>query len=310
MSATDALSDGLLPEVRRRYGLCGRLTARRLTGGFANDVFRLDGRRAPTVLHIKHPPANADSIDWEHRLLAVVSVHLPVALPPVTALDGSTWFWHRGRPVWLVPWALGGPAGQADRRAVAASLGRLHACPVQLSARPGHDRLLKLPLPPLRELPAAFGPWLTLIARARAELAEFIGWLERERRPVTGLTHNDIFEGNVLVHQGRLSAVLDWEEADVDWLVWDLASSLWPFCADGDRLDQDAVTEFLHSYRAAGGPVPPDEDDLIVPLIRTKRILEVLRAPTDRHPQWDLQLANLRAYAASANVRIRGTRLS
>jgi Ser/Thr protein kinase RdoA (MazF antagonist) len=216
----------------------------------------------------------------------------------VAALDGSTWFWHQGRPVWLVPWAPGGPAGPADRRAVAAFLGRLHACPVQLSARPGHDRLLKLPLPPLREYPAAFGPWLTLLARARAELTEFIGWLEQERRPVTGLTHNDIFEGNVLVNQGRLSAVLDWEEADVDWLVWDLASSLWPFCADRDRLDQVAVTEFLHSYRAAGGLVPPDEDDLIVRLVRTRRVLEVLRAPTDRDPQWNLQLANVRVYAA------------
>jgi hypothetical protein len=68
--------------------------------------------------------------------------------------------------------------------------------------------------------------------------------------------------------------------------------------ADGDRLHKRAVTEFLTAYRAAGGTVPSDEDDLIVPLIRARRILEVLRAPTDRHPRWDLQQANLRAYAA------------
>jgi Ser/Thr protein kinase RdoA (MazF antagonist) len=82
------LSDDLLHEVRQRYGLSGHVTARRLTGGFANDVFRLDGESARTVLHVKHPPADAASIDWEHRVLAMVSVHLPVALPPVTALDG------------------------------------------------------------------------------------------------------------------------------------------------------------------------------------------------------------------------------
>jgi Ser/Thr protein kinase RdoA (MazF antagonist) len=294
----EALSDDLLREVSRRYGLSGRVTARRLTGGFANDVFRLDGDGAPTVVHVKHPPVDAASIDWEHHVLATVSNRVPVALPPLAALDGSTWFLHRERPVWLVPWAPGDPARPTDRRAVAAFLGRLHSFPAQLKARPGHDRLLKRPLPPLRELPVAFEPWLTLIARARAELTELVDWLEWERRPVTGLTHNDIFEGNVLVHQGRLSAVLDWEEADVDWLVWDLASTLWPFCADRDQLDEDAVTEFLHTYRAAGGPVPPDEDDLIVPLVRSRRILEVLRAPTDRDPQWDLQLANVRAYTA------------
>jgi aminoglycoside phosphotransferase (APT) family kinase protein len=77
------------------------------------------------------------------------------------------------------------------------------------------------------------------------DLKGLVTWLERERRPVTGLTHNDIFEGNVLVHRGRVSTVLDWEEANIDWQVWDLASSLSPFCSDGDRLDQRAVTEFL-----------------------------------------------------------------
>jgi hypothetical protein len=79
--------------------------------------------------------------------------------------------------------------------------------------------------------------------------------------------------------------------------VWDLASSILPFCstADGD-LDRSAMQDFLDAYRAASGRVPMEEDDLIVPLLRVKRILEVLRAPTDRHPRWDYQLANLRAY--------------
>jgi hypothetical protein len=100
----------------------------------------------------------------------------------------------------------------------------------------------------------------------------------------------------VLVHVGHVTALLDWEEADLDWLVWDLASSIVPFCssADGD-LDTAAMQEFLDAYRTASGRVPMAEDDLIVPL-RAKRILEVLRAPTDRHPRWDYQLANLGAY--------------
>ena len=78
---------------------------------------------------------------------------------------------------------------------------------------------------------------------------------------------------------------------------WDLASGLWPFCARGQRLDDPAVAEFLAAYRAAGGPVPP-EDDLIVPLIRAGLLLEVLRAADDRHPRWDHQAANMRAYVA------------
>jgi Ser/Thr protein kinase RdoA (MazF antagonist) len=296
-SEFDSAPEELLREVVERYALSYPSGARRLTGGYANDVFRLEGVDSPTVLHVKHPPADADSMDWEHRLLTQLSVHLPEALPPVPAIDGSTWFWFRGRPVWLIPWAPGGPARPEDREAVATVLARLHSSPVEVASRPRHARLLHLPLPPVRDLPTALAPWQTAIADARAELTDLVRWLERERRPVTGTTHNDIFPGNVLVHQGRVTAVLDWEEAEIDWQVWDLASSLWPFCSRGERLDDQAAGDFLAAYRAAGGPVPPDEDDLIVPLVRAKLLLEVLRAPTDRDPRWDHQLANLRAYA-------------
>jgi Ser/Thr protein kinase RdoA (MazF antagonist) len=114
---------------------------------------------------------------------------------------------------------------------------------------------------------------------------------------MTGLTHNDIFEGNVLVDRGRVSAVLDWEEADLDWLVWDLASGMWSFCSSEDaQLRSNAMSDFVRAYRAAGGPVPPEEDDLIVPLVRARLLLEVLRAPYDRQPQWRRQLTSLRAY--------------
>jgi Ser/Thr protein kinase RdoA (MazF antagonist) len=288
----------LLTAVADRYGLRVPVTGRRLTGGYANDVFRIDFVGGSAVVHVKHPPVDAASIAWEHEVVTALADWLPPALPPLPALDGSTWFWHEGRPVWLVAFAPGAPAAVHDRDAVAAVLGRLHAAPVEVPPRPGHGRQLTLPLPPVRGLPEEFARQHRHLLRARDELTDLLNWIQQERRPITGLTHNDIFEGNVLVEQGRVTALLDWEEANLDWLVWDVASSLWPFCSVGDRLDTDATSAFLRAYRAAGGPVPPHEDDLIVPLVRAKRLLEVLRAPTDRHPRWSLQRANLRAYSA------------
>jgi hypothetical protein len=58
---------GLLERIQQRYELGGSITARRLTGGYANDVFLLEAD-PPLVLHVKHPPANAESLAWEHRL--------------------------------------------------------------------------------------------------------------------------------------------------------------------------------------------------------------------------------------------------
>jgi Ser/Thr protein kinase RdoA (MazF antagonist) len=178
---------------------------------------------------------------------------------------------------------------------VATVLARVHAAPIPRSVRPGQHRLLELPLPPLRAYPDSFRRQLPDIARARAELVDLVAALH-QRSPRVGLTHNDIFEGNVLVDRGHVTAVLDWGEATMDWLVWDVASSLWPFCSARGRLDLDATAAFLAAYRAGGGPMPTDEDDLIIPLVRARRILEVLRAPTDRHPRWNAQQVNLRAY--------------
>ena len=56
-SAPDSPAEELLGEVAERYGISHPITARRLTGGYANDVFRLDGVGPATVLHVKHPPA-------------------------------------------------------------------------------------------------------------------------------------------------------------------------------------------------------------------------------------------------------------
>lgn len=70
--------------------------------------------------------------------------------------------------------------------------------------------------------------------------------------------------------------------------AWDLAAGVWEFA-------RDDPAPFLATYREAGGTVPAEEDALLHPLIGVKRILEVLRAPTDRHVDWAYQLRNLEA---------------
>ena len=53
----------LISEIGERYRMGSPITARRLTGGSAHDVFRLDADGPPTVLHVKHPPEVGDSLN-------------------------------------------------------------------------------------------------------------------------------------------------------------------------------------------------------------------------------------------------------
>jgi hypothetical protein len=76
-----------------------------------------------------------------------------------------------------------------------------------------------------------------------------------------------------------------------------LASALGSFCGVDEGLDGAASGRSVDAYRAAGGTAAPHDDDLLVPLLRVKRILEILRAPTDREPRWEHQRRNLRSLA-------------
>jgi hypothetical protein len=64
----------------------------------------------------------------------------------------------------------------------------------------------------------------------------------------------------------------------------------------GDDFDRERGRAVVEAYRNAGGTARPEDDDLLVPLIRVKRVLEVLRAPTDRQVDWDYLEHNLRAF--------------
>ena len=97
--------------------------------------------------------------------------------------------------------------------------------------------------------------------------------------------------------------MLDWEECHPDWLVAELGRALWEFCKSETRqtLHAERARDFLRAYREAGGPVPESDFDLLVPLNRCVRLIEVLFALDEarRGQPWDAAytLGNLRALA-------------
>ena len=293
------LPDGLAEEVARRYSLGSLDSVERLTGGYANDVFRVVTRSGSLVLRVKHPPVDPASIRWEHELLARLARRMPEIPVPVPASDGTTFFRHGRFGVWLLRDLPGSPVRGDDPRhagEVARLLARLHAAGRDaIAPRPRHPRLRDLPFPEAAGLPPALADWLPRLRELRAEAMGFVDALAESGRPLTtGVVHGDVFPGNVLAHEGRASGLLDWEESDVDWQAYDLATAAWHFARRGADLDEPALARFVAAYRAGGGPVPDAEDDLLVPFVRVKRVLEVLRAPTDRHVDWNEQLENLR----------------
>jgi homoserine kinase type II len=231
--------------------------------------------------------------------MRMLSERLPQVAAPVVTRARRTVVNFGDRVGWLIPFVDGRPADatrEQHRAASARGLGRLHRAGQEL-ALPRRPRLRPLPelrWPPMI-VPDALSEWSATIAKARAWAIAYVATIARARRPSASLVHGDFFPGNVLIAENQLVGIVDWEEAQVDWLAWDLASAIGAFCSADDDLDAGASRRFVDGYRDAGGTAAPGDDDLLVPLLRVKRILEVLRAPTDRNPRWEHQRRNLRS---------------
>ena len=247
--------------LERRYGLALEVRER-LAGGYANDVFRVDGPAGALALRIEHPPLRVDDIAWEHGVVSLLGKRLAEVPAPIPARDGTTFFRYGRFAVWLLPFVDGSPGDRDDERhrlEAATLLGRLHRVAGELAVppAPARARLGELEWPEAVGFPGPLAGEQRRIERARTWAIDFTRALEHGRRRLaSGVVHGDFFPGNVLFSQGRAVALVDWEEAHVDWTAYELATAVWEFCKRNgeDDLDRAAAARFVAAYRAAGGP--------------------------------------------------------
>lgn len=219
MTAPDdfaAIAERLLPGAR----LCA---VRRLTGGVSADVHAMelegaDGHRRAIVLRqhgAEWKPRHEHVAAKEYALLQVLHrAGLPVPEPLLLDTTGRL----LPRPFLVTAFVEGSVDVPADNLeacldVMAATLARLHALPGEgLPELP----LLLDPLPELLDYLPRVPDWRAL----REHLARCTDSAYLDR-PV--LLHGDFWPGNLLWRDGRLTAILDWEDAALGDPVSDVA---------------------------------------------------------------------------------------
>ncbi|MGO1739262.1 MAG: aminoglycoside phosphotransferase family protein [Actinomycetaceae bacterium] len=182
--------------------------------GTDNQLFRLGEE---LVVRMPRVPGAGDSALWEHAWLPRLAPHLPLTVPTPVALGepGAGYPWH-----WtVVPWVEGAePTVEViDPQTWATSLAAfVRACravpamdgPVRTSGRGA----------PVADLEEWVREWTaradsSLISRdaVLALLRDALAAPRFEGEPVW--FHGDLHEGNLLVRDGRLAAVIDWGTA-------------------------------------------------------------------------------------------------
>jgi homoserine kinase type II len=159
----------------------------------------------------------------------------------------------------LFPWVAGRTLKRAELTpghgaAVGRALGRLHLAGAgHADRRPGHYTPAEIDRR-LERIAALARPEL---AGAVAVLAPELKALAAERRPElpTGIIHGDLFVDNVLFHEdGRLSALLDFEQASWGRLAYDVAVTVLAFGFGTDDFRPDVTRALLEAYAAVRRP--------------------------------------------------------
>jgi len=275
---TAGLLHALLDELRRRYGIDAEVVER-LDGGNECDVFALASAAGALVARVCPPWRTLAELEWAYALAAHAAGEIPAAVVPVAARDGSRVFALGPRPVALFPRVPGRMLDRDDpgeRDEAARLLARLHrVLPAWRGARqrPGNSHLARLSA----DRGAIHEP-------ADRELDRFLA--ERAADPAVRRVplHGDFYRGNLLVHGGRITGLIDWDdsrvgslESELAWSTWELAQAPPP----GDGLDPGRAARFLRVYVESGGPASPDPA-VLVPLVRANLRREVREAARAR----------------------------
>ncbi len=181
-------------------------------------------------------PADPASVRWEHALLRFLANEIEQVVAPLAALDGSTFFLDGGQVISVFPFLEGEELRSREalfRQELPTLLARLHrhaqAWPVT-EQRPG--------VPSLRDRDWDRNDWWDWslvdkpapLVRAFEELGEWVAAADDLR---VCAIHGDFHTGNVLVRDGRVAGIVDWQYSRRDWPALELAGMVWDLSWDG-----------------------------------------------------------------------------
>ncbi len=225
----------LLKKIRDEYSIHGR-KIKPFASGVANLNFRIDGGEQSVVCRV-YASRGLKHIQDEVRVLTALSaMGFPCPAPlqtrskkfilRVDGLNAVVYPLLPGRHVTRVTPKIVREVGHLH--------GKLHALTAGKSFSISKPRW-----EPRDMLRLATAPLL-------AELRQF----NFSSALPTGLTHQDIKPENVLLSDGHVSAFIDFDNAYVGALLFDVATTLIWFCASRGRISPKLVREFLKGYEA------------------------------------------------------------
>ncbi len=261
MTATETAgndSGRLLAEARTLaddYSFGEALGLRPLPEGYANTNYALETSSGTFLYRICRQKAPQE-IAGELAVLELLESRGFKAAFPIRRKDGGAVSSTPSGPVVLYQFIEGENPGLNPETAseVARALAQLH----RIEAPPGFDRLNFVQLQDSQELASRFGGEVhggtvhgdrSILGRFLEQTALLRELLGDEQLP-RGLVHADLFPDNTIFRDGKLAALIDFEECCVDSFLFDIGTAVNGFCFVDNRLEPELLSCFLRQYDA------------------------------------------------------------
>ncbi|GAA2788794.1 phosphotransferase enzyme family protein [Saccharopolyspora taberi] len=251
---TDAARDALAAH----WALDGSQPAERLHGGEESTAYAIGEH----VVRLGPRWRTSAEAEWCHGIALRAAASVPEAVAPVATRDGATVVRVDGRPMSVWPLVAGSWPDDESRLAEQAAtlLARLHLAFAAMTPEPR-------PVPSFleygleREAPPPPEP-----ALVDPELDRWLASFHRTHRR-RQVVHGDFYSGNTLATGGRLTAVLDWDEACVVAPEAEVAVAALEWAPEFGN-DPAELRPFLRHYAEAGGPAGLLDDVALAQFIR------------------------------------------
>ena len=233
------------------FGLGNFIALHPLSAGYANENYRLETSTGTFLLR-NCLQQTGKLLRYEIALMQVLkSYSFPTAYP-IPSKDGNFILEHNQQNLMLYEFK-NGHEPRINKRTTA-EIGRAMGL---LSTVSPHDHLefkentlhLDHTLALIDHFAKAKNP-LPDIFRFTENYSKKFSDLDREGLP-RGIIHGDVFPNNTIYdEQDKLFAIVDFEEACVDYLLLDVGMTINGFCYVNNTLDIDLLRIFLKNYQA------------------------------------------------------------
>jgi len=290
--------------IAARFGIAGSV-ATELTGGYSNDVWRVEAEGARYVvrrygrLHVSRA-----AILFEHAILAHIAPRMTEVVAPLSAADGSTLLADDGRFVALFPY-VEGTTGARDVHAAdqaADVLARFHRAGTDIHIAGGLRSVLARFHRAGTDIHIAGGlrssrtvgmlAWLReMFVRfaARADLAQRLPWAAliaavggavtrvapHAARLPHAIVHGDPHPDNFVRDDERVRALIDFDFAHESERVYDVATAADAYARENEDglLDYDRLAAFVSAYDRSAPLVAIERELLADEMIRRNATL-------------------------------------